>query len=243
MLTKNQLISVAEDIEYFKKWSECTVELDTATIRHGSAALRRILVEDAAGKAWRQVGFPKSPTLDGPDLIASLAERRVDVSLVVSAAAAGTRYKGIDTAFLVAFRADNPATGVPATAESGFAVVVSMTARNVNGSVPSDLDKAIHRSWASLQAYLGAPGLIRKGETLSRREVIKHMANEMGGVHVEQNNSDVRDLLTDAESKLFIEVKNATLQTFYIEVLAIGQAIGRSTDFARLAEAIRTSTN
>jgi hypothetical protein len=42
-------------------------------------------------------------------------------------------------------------------------------------------------------------------ERLSRREVIKHMANEMGGVHLERNTSPQRDLLVEAERKLFIE--------------------------------------
>jgi hypothetical protein len=243
MLTNNQLLSVAEDIEYFKKWSDCSIELDNATIRQGSAALRRLLLEDAAGKAWRQTGFPKSPNLEGPDLLALLTQRNLDTRLVVSGVAAGTRYNGIDTAFLITRRADNPTTGVPATAEEGFAVASSVAMRNAVGATPSDLDKLIHRPWDSLQSYLAAPGLIRMGETLSRREVIKHMANELGGVHIEPNTSKFRDLLSDAESKMSITTKNGTLRTFYIEVLAIGQAVGRSDDFARLAAAIRVSTN
>ena len=143
----------------------------------------------------------------------------------------------------MAYRTDNPTTGVPAAADEGFAVATSMAARNAIGATPSDLDKLICPSWDSLQSCLAAPGLIRKGETLSRREVVKHMANELGGVHIDPNKSEFRDLLTDAESELFIETKTGTLRTFYIEVLAIGQAVGRSDDSARLAAAIRASTN
>jgi hypothetical protein len=66
MLTNKQLVSVAEDIENFKKWSQCAIELHHVTIRQGSALLRRLLVEDAAGKAWRQIGFSKSLSLGGP---------------------------------------------------------------------------------------------------------------------------------------------------------------------------------
>ena len=72
--------------------------------------------------------------------------------------------------------------------------------RKVDGAAPSDLDALIDRNW-HLHEYLDAPGLIRKGEPITRREVIKHMANEMGGVHVGGRNlSVIRDLLTDAES-------------------------------------------
>ena len=77
---------------------------------------------------------------------------------------------------------------------------------------------------------------------VNRREVIKHMANEMGGVHLDKNTaSDLRDLLVDAESKLIIETKSGwSLRSFYIEVFAIGQAVGRSDDFQKLAAVIRT---
>ena len=64
-LTNNQLVYVAEDIENFKKWPQWAIELNNVTIRQGSSVLRRLLVEDAAGKAWGQIGFSKSPSLDG----------------------------------------------------------------------------------------------------------------------------------------------------------------------------------
>jgi hypothetical protein len=84
----------------------------------------------------------------------------------------------------------------------------------------------------------------RRGEILSRREVIKHMANEMGGVHLEKNTSSaVRDLLLEAENKLFIKAKDRTIRSFYIEVLAIGQAVGHSDDLQKLASTIREKTD
>jgi hypothetical protein len=131
MMSSTRLAAIAEDIEYFGKWWERSQDIGPATIRHGSAALRRLLVEDDAGQAWRQAGFSKEPMLDGPDLLGMLAKRGVDVGLVVSAAAAGLRFDNIDWAFLGAHRADNPTMGVAATAPEGFAVVVLTTAREV----------------------------------------------------------------------------------------------------------------
>jgi len=69
MLSHARLTAVAEDIENFKKWWEHSETVDTVAIRQGSAALRRLLVEDTAGTAWRQVGFGKTPMLQGPDLL------------------------------------------------------------------------------------------------------------------------------------------------------------------------------
>jgi hypothetical protein len=78
---------------------------------------------------------------------------------------------------------------------------------------------------------------------LSRREVIKHMANEMGGVHVAKSGSEVRDLLLEAEDKLIIQMKSGEIRGQYIEVLAIGQAVGRSLDLRNLAAKIRERLN
>ena len=69
-LNQARLTAIAEDIEYFRSWwDHSPVVADNTTIRHGSAALRRLLIEDVAGKAWRQLGFEKSPTLQGLDLL------------------------------------------------------------------------------------------------------------------------------------------------------------------------------
>jgi hypothetical protein len=201
--------------------------------------LRRLLVEDVAGAAWRQLGFEKSPTLQGPDLLAFYRKVGIELDLVVIASAGGIRFAGIDTAFLGARRVDNPTTGVSARADRGFAVSVSDVARNADNPQPSDLDAMIERSWY-LHEYLDAPGIIRKGETISRREVLKHMANEMGGVHVGKSSSELRDILGDAENKMFIDAKQGSLRTHYIEVLAIGQAIGHSGDFQKLAATINS---
>jgi hypothetical protein len=155
------------------------------------------------------------------------------------AAAGGVRFAGIDTAFLGARRADNPSTGVPARADKGFSVAVSDVVRKADNPQPSELDKFIERTWY-LHEYLDAPGLVRKGQPISRREVLKHMANEMGGVHVGKSSSELRDLLIDAEQKLFVDTQEGELRTHYFEVLAIGQAVGRSADFEKSTVTIRS---
>src|ERR1700747_2427908 len=137
-----RLTAVAEDIEYFRSWWERSpAAADNATIRHGSAALRRLLVEDVAGAAWRQLGFEKSPTLQGPDLLGFFKKIGVDTSLVAAAVAAGVRFAGVDCDFINAHRVDNPSTGVPANAEEGFAVSSGSVARDATKErTSSDLD-------------------------------------------------------------------------------------------------------
>jgi len=87
--------------------------------------------------------------------------------------------------------------------------------------------------------YLDAPGMIRRGMILNRREVIKHVANEMGGVHVSKSSSQHRDLQIEAENKLFIKGLIREIRGQYIEILAIGQAVAKSPDLQLLATEIR----
>jgi hypothetical protein len=233
-----RLLAVAEDIEYFSQWWKAE-SVDNTAIRHGSSILRRLLVEDAAGSSWRTLGFKKEPTIQGPDLLAFFQKEQFDIGLTVGAVAAGVRHEGIDTSFLSARRVDNPTTGVLASADVGFAVSVGSAVRDSRNPTPSaDLDPLIERTWY-LHEYLDAPGMIRRGTILSRREVIKHVANEMGGVHVSKSSSQHRDLQIEAETKLCIKGLIREIKGQYIEVLSIGQAVARSADLQRLAREIR----
>jgi hypothetical protein len=240
-LNQTALTAVAEDIEYLRSWWEHSPAVaDNTMIRHGSAALRRLLIEDVASKAWRQSGFEKSPTLQGPDLLAFFRRQGIDVPSVVGAIAADVRFAGIDFAFINAHKIDHPATAVPATAEEGFAISSGAVLRDTRNPTSSELDNLVNRTWR-MHEYLNSPGLIRLGQKVSRREVIKHMANEMGGVHIGKNTtSNVRELLHEAEESLFIKAKGgSSLRTYFIEILAIGQSIGRSADLQNLAATIR----
>jgi hypothetical protein len=173
-------------------------------------------------------------------LLAFFERSGIEIDLVTIAAAAGIRWSGIDTALFVARRVDNPTTGVSARASEGFAVSVGDVCRDAANPQPSDLDIFIERSWY-LHQYLDAPGIIRKGEIINRREVLKHMAHEMSGVHAGKNTSELREILNDADNKIVLDLKQGMLQTHYVEVLAMGQAIGRSEDFKKLAAAIRAA--
>ena len=112
------MLTVAEDIEYFARWWKAE-SVDATTIRPGSGILRRLLVEDAAGKAWRALGLTREPKIQGPDLLAFFQMNKFDIGLTVSAVAAGVRHEGIDVAFVSARRVDNGETGVPASADVG----------------------------------------------------------------------------------------------------------------------------
>lgn len=52
-MTRDDLRLVAEDLEYLAEWGP---DITDREIRHGSAVLRRLLVEGVYGTAWRAIG-------------------------------------------------------------------------------------------------------------------------------------------------------------------------------------------
>jgi hypothetical protein len=68
-MDKNRLIEAAEDLRHLRRdWGgKITVE----ELRRGTPVLRRLLVENHYGNAWRAVGFEKQPTVKAIDLCAN----------------------------------------------------------------------------------------------------------------------------------------------------------------------------
>lgn len=68
-MDKNTLIEAAEDLRHLRRdWGgKITVE----ELRRGTPVLRRLLVENHYGDAWRTVGFEKQPTVKAIDLCAN----------------------------------------------------------------------------------------------------------------------------------------------------------------------------
>jgi hypothetical protein len=168
MLPHDRLIAVAEDIEQFHKWWTHGDSLNNALIRQGSAMLRRLLVEDVAGAAWRQMGLNKSPTLRGPDLLTALSQKNIPIRRIAAAAAAGVRYGGLDIALMALYRVDNRSTGVSADADEGFAVANMSAVRKAQEIVAPDSGMLLDRSWF-LREYLDVPGFSEGGDSQPSR--------------------------------------------------------------------------
>lgn len=239
--------TVAEDIEWLgREWCTLYQPPSNAELRRGSAALRRLLVENALGHAWRKFGFEKQPQVSGPDVMALLSHYGTEPRHVVSLIAGGATLNGIQTSMLGCARAFNQSTGISADAEEGFAVATFHVSRDARQpSEASELDDMVERSYP-LSNYLRAPGAIRLGQAISRMDIVKYFANSAGGVHLEHTakspdgardaNKAVRDDLLQALQKA---VMADTMDGLHFELLSIGQAIGRSTDMHALVKAIR----
>lgn len=231
--------SVADDIEWFEKeWCTLYEPPSDAEIRRGSAALRRLLVEDYLGEAWREFGFKKQPIVLGPDVIALAAKQGHEIRRVASLIAGGATINGLQAAMIGFARVDNPGTGVSADAEEGFAVESFNIIRDARGQ-PEDNDLAglVNTEWY-LSNYLDAPGAVRRGEEIPRRDIVGYVANVGGGVHLRATNKKKKKVYALVE-ELINKVGVDTMDGVLFEILSIGQAIGRSEDLMKLVAAIR----
>ena len=211
---KNHLIAtVAEDLEWLSStWGPDISEPD---IRRGSAVLRRLLVEGAYGQAWRGIGFAAQPKLRAVDLDFELSKHTIDK--VYYAFAGGAEFRGGFWAGVVCIEvsnSDSSRSGQPASKDG-----------------PEEKDYY-------LSDFLSSSSACVDGLLISRREVIKYIANVRGGVHVNpKKREEQKALIRKAE---LIENRLSLHHTdpMLYETVAIAQALGNSEDSKQLISAV-----
>lgn len=212
----DSLISVAEDLEYLRdEWGPDTV---APAIRRGSATLRRLLVEDAYGGAWRAVGFVGQPTLVAVELEKFVRDDQLP--LVDIAMAWGARMGG---AFMAA----------PLI----FGVQTDVDKSRVNE--PLSKEGYPGERVYTLSEFLGSASGIMKGKSITRRDVIKYVANVRGGVHLSQKRKAAERDLVARVGKYEKRMNMTGRDGILVEIVAIAQAVGRSSDAMSLIEKIR----
>jgi hypothetical protein len=238
--------SVLEDLDWLRNtwWLEAPDNLDSGDLRRGSSTLRLLLIDGLLQRAWKHHGFQKQPTVTAPDLSGLAKVKGYRTELAIGVIAGGGRQNGIDASFIGAFRVDNPSTGIPADAEEGFAVSVTCIARNASDTPPpSPLDPLINRIW-TITDYLQSPGAVRRGEIISRQDIIEYFRNYAGGVHhdqvfsTRQHKRERYEFVQELERAVRADIRDG----LHFELLSIGQAIARSLDCQALAERIRTDS-
>jgi len=241
----NPYQTVLEDLNWLRDewWLGQPDKLTEGHLRRGSTTLSLLLVDGLLGKAWRQHGFEREPMLIGPDIVAIAQTQGLRLDLAAGCIAGGGRQNGTDVSFIGAFRIDNPSTGVLANAEEGFAVCVTSIARIASPAPPSyDLEPLVEKNW-SLSSYLESAGAVRKGQIITRREIIKYFRNHKGAAHhnllagKKSAAKDTYDLIDDLAGHVTADVRKG----LYFELLSIGQSVARSPDVRMLAEKIALS--
>ena len=203
-MDSDALLAIADDLNYLGQWGP---EIGDGEIRRGSAVLRRLLVEDAYGVAWRQVGKSKQPRVIAVDLLKMIGG--IPSTDIEFALAAGANFRGVQMAgFLMKKGAHRPTGVSPPIRPGGYP------------------DERVF----DLSEYLSALSGVATGHSFTRRDVIKYIANVKGGVHLSAKQRKSEEKLIARVGKIEKRIAVHNTDGLLVELVAIGQAVGNSAD-------------
>jgi len=189
---------VAEDLFSLAAASES--QPDDVWLRRASAILRRLLVDDELGRAWRQAGFGGEPLILAPFHEITMAP--------------GAR-------LLYAGSFDSPREGRAPT------VLVAAGKEPGNSRLTSTIEAL------PLSAFMRGACMNVLGTAISRRDLVKYVANKLGGAHFDQARHPTRDaayLQLDAALSVFMIQDRSSV---FFELLTLVRTLVASPDIQR----------
>lgn len=209
---------VAEDLSYLRR--EWTQDVNDASLRISSPILRRLLVEDLLQRAWRDLGFNKQPIVRTPSL--EVALRPFPINKVAFAQAGGAK---------------NGELVVTTVVEYGGYLSPEQAVKSFGSGM-----EAPDREF-SLRRFVDGVCIVVDGTQISRRTLVKYIANKLGGVHLDPD----RDLSNEEERKyrlldtVRVERATANRPSIYYEYLSVGQALIKSPDIELFSGSARNA--
>ncbi len=207
---------VAEDLDYlFKEWNQ---DIDDASLRRSSPVLRSLLVEGLLACAAHQAN--REVRVMAPAIARVVTKEELRECTFFQAG--GANFKGM----MVQSMSIVPRAQSPAEIKASFE-----RSKNVIGkSYP-----------VKLNAFLKQTSFVVKNILINREEVIKYVANKLGGAHYDSSRPPSKvpgeasldqkyALLDEVRRGMFVADKNAV----YYELLSIGQRISNSRDIRGL---------
>ena len=215
MIDLDYLRVIAEDLELLRDvWKHNYPEPD---IRRGSAILRRLLVDGEYLHAWKMVGLDKQPSLRAVNL-SSLIEGIPESQIIVSLAM-GAHYR------------------------DAYWAGICLTSNNMQ--IRTHESKFDSSSYPGEQTYylsdfLGSSSGVANSKHVTRRDVIKYVANVLGGVHINPKQRKEEEKLVSRVGKFHKKIQLQNSDGLLIELTAIAQAVGQSNDCTALSNKIKS---
>lgn len=207
--------TVAEDLTFLiNDWDET---IDEPSLRRSSNVLRMLLVEDYFSKAWRMLDFEKQPRVYAPDLEKTLGDIYHDK--ITFAQAGGAKSNDIE---------------IQSILQTDYAMS------------PEEIKERAKRGPMALRSkfYLSnfreSTCIIFNGREINRRELVKYIANKLGGAHIDTERNldkEVEQKFSELD-KIIQQIHTADKSAIYFELLSIGQAIANSEDTKRFLQKV-----
>jgi hypothetical protein len=246
---------VTEDLEYLA--DDWRPSLDEQQLRRDSPILRRLLVDDQYGRAWRDLGLPDQPFISAPGLAAVIGETNRDyiqyaaappgVTVANSLLGGGQLQMGV--------LRDVPAgSGIGVVPGYGqqYGLMLAVIPPDVMATAAATGQDAVaanlkpgrrHVVGQPISKFLGSSFALILGTEVTRRDVIRYVANKLGGAHFDPSRNrkgDDRVELLDIFAKTRLEIAGQRpFNAVYVELLSIAEYLAESSDAARIREAFR----
>lgn len=220
-MEKELLRVVLEDLDYLtKEWNQ---DIDDASLRRASPALRSLLVEGTLLAVARQIG--KEVRVLSPAIYQVLTDDQLRLRKYWQSG--GAKYKGV---IVQAMGVRNSALS-PDEVKAEYEQTKDVMGKNYP---------------VKLAFFLRQPSFVIEGIFINREEVIKYVANKLGGAHYDNSRKPKTSapgvsleekyaLLDSARNSTMLADKNA----IYYELLSIGQRLVNSKDVQELRKTLR----
>lgn len=207
---------VAEDLEFlFAEWNQ---DIDDASLRRSSPVFRSLLVEGLLGRVAHAAG--REVRVMAPAIGRVTTE--VELRECKFFQAGGALHNGMIVQYMSMIPRAKTAAEIKASYERSTAVM--------GKSYP-----------VKLGTYLKQTSLVVDGVLINREEVIKYVANKLGGAHYDSSREGPKsqgDVSLEQKYSLLDEVRNgisvADRNAIYYELLSIGQCVVNSRDVRHL---------
>lgn len=194
-----------EDLALLRNtWND---DIAPARLRNDSAILRKLLIHGDLARAWRDSGRQGEPRVTAPDLKHYLGD--FDRKKIVLAQAGGATYRGLTLALnMVVEGAVSPGAHYP-EGESPFKEL-------------------------PLSRFVDGPTIVAGGVAVKRSDLIKYVANKMGGAHFDETRkaTDMAFKALDGLPQQIVWNGAGDFDIRHYEMLAIGQLVVTSAPIA-----------
>lgn len=225
-MNKREMHTVVEDLEYIE--SRWMLNPGDQELRRGSAILRRLLIDGALERCWRAVGMRGELNITAPNIDSIMAKQSSEGGRVVLLVALGARYRGAEVAAIFLHIAhEGQKANPPNVGESGppySRYTIRKYLISSSGIQQEEDDKH--------------PGGL-KTTTISRADVIKYVANNLGGVHIGPSSHTKGRRVAERVSKFEGTMNILDKDPIFFEILAIGQRLVQSPDVKTMIQKVR----
>jgi hypothetical protein len=243
---------VAEDLEYLSdRWRP---SLDEQQLRRDSPILRRLLLNDQYGHAWRDLGLPGHPIISAPELAAFLGQTNRDYVQYATAppgvtvtnsllgggqlkmAALETTKKGSTNVVVAGYGQQLGLIFASIPPEA----VAAADAVGQNAATTNVIYGPRHVVEYPLPNFLSSSSALILGTEVSRGQVVKYVANKLGGAHFDPSRGrkgDDRLKPLDSLVNMRLEIPGVrSFNAVYVELLSIAEYLAQSSDAQRFRQ-------